>query len=128
MSRLPKGLRGWFIAHFVIDTVFAIPLLFFPRIFLSALGFTTIDPLAARLVGAALVGIGGASFIMRDKGRDAYESMLSLKLLWSSTAILAAAITLVERSAPLAASVGILLVFAAFFLVWAHYRQRIRQG
>jgi Pyruvate/2-oxoacid:ferredoxin oxidoreductase delta subunit len=48
---IPKGLRTWFIIHFVADYLSGIPLLFAPVWTMSLLGWTTIDPATSRLVG-----------------------------------------------------------------------------
>ena len=124
MSGISTSLRIWFLVHFVLDIAFAIPLLFFTGQFLTALGFQTGDPLPARLVGAALVGIGGASLAMHKKGVEAYRAMLTLKLLWSGSAILALAVALPQNQS---AAVWLLLtVFALFFFIWAYYFRRLR--
>ena len=59
---VPSSLRVWFVIHFVLDFIFAAPLLVAPKFMLTLFGWSTIDPLASRLVGAALMGIGGESF------------------------------------------------------------------
>ena len=71
---VPKSLRTWFVIHFVLDFIFAIPLILAPRAFLGLLGWTSIDPIAARLVGAALIGIGGESYLGRNAGLESLPS------------------------------------------------------
>jgi hypothetical protein len=122
---IPLTLRRWFVAHFAIDLAFALPLLVAPAAFLRALGWTTIDPLAARLVGAALLAIGVQSFLGRNEGLPAYRAMLNLKLLWSGSAIVALVISVGEGAPP--AAWAALSAFLAFFGVWFHYRVRMKQ-
>lgn len=116
VQSVPYSLRAWFILHFLVDMLFAVPLLFFPAPFLSFLGWGTIDPFAARLVGAALVGIGGMSWWMRNEGREAYSVMLRLKIVWSGAAMLAIVLSMIEHWS----IVELLLfaLFAGFFGVW----------
>ena len=63
MKRAPKSLQVWFIFHFVFDYLLGLPLLFAPGWLLSLFGWTVIDNFTARLIGAALIGIGGISLL-----------------------------------------------------------------
>jgi hypothetical protein len=124
-QEVPRALRGWFVAHFVADILFAVPLLVAPRFALSLFGWTVIDPLTTRLVGAALVGIGVESLLGRNAGRESYLTMLRLKVLWSLTANAAIAISIAE-GAPRAAWLfqGIFVVFSC---VWVYWSLRLRR-
>ena len=117
---IPKSLRRWFLIHFIVDVIFAIPLIFFPT---SFLGFFDIqaEVITARLVGAALVGIGGASFFSRNKGKESYDILLTLKILWSGAAIITLAWAITE-GAPLIIW-SILVVFVIFSGVWWYYKK-----
>lgn len=57
VNTVPTSLRRWFIVHFVADVVVAVPLLAVPTMFLRTLGWAAVDPIAARMVGAAFTGI-----------------------------------------------------------------------
>lgn len=116
---IPKSLRYWFLAHFFIDILFAIPLLLFPAWLLEGVGFETTNLLLARMVGAALIGIGGVSLIMRNKDTSAYIPMLQLKLLWSGTVIIALVLSFSETKTTI--QLVLLATFMAFFLIWLHY-------
>jgi hypothetical protein len=86
---VPASLRTWFRVHCAIDVVAALPLLLFPQRILGLLGWTAIDPVATRLCGAALLGIGGASVLVERYGLPGYRALLSLKVIWSVAAIFA---------------------------------------
>ena len=79
----PASLRTWFRVHCAIDLVAALPLLLFPQRILGLLGWTAIDPVATRLCGAALLGIGGASVLVDRHGLAGYRALLGLKVIWS---------------------------------------------
>jgi hypothetical protein len=117
---LPKGLKTWFIIHFIVDMIFAIPLMIFPHWFLTLLNVQISDPLLPRLVGAALIGIGGTSFILRNRGIESYQALLSVKIVWSLAAIIGIFFSMLQGSQP----VGwiILVIFGLFFTVWVRYR------
>jgi|SRR3989344_8876563 len=119
-KEVPNSLRTWFIIHFFIDILFAVPLMFFSVIFLSFLGFSIIDPLMPRLVAAALIGIGSVSFISRNKGIEVYSALLNLKIIWSLSAIFGILISL-DRNTPIFLFVA-LGIFALFSCIWVYYK------
>ena len=118
-STVPSSLKIWFIIHFAADYVFGIPLLFAPKWTLDVFGFQAAELLTARLVGAALIGIGGISFFAREKSADVYRSLLLLKILWSFAAIIGIVLTLIE-GAPKTTFI-FLMIFALFSGLWLHY-------
>ncbi|PKN69977.1 MAG: hypothetical protein CVU54_08070 [Deltaproteobacteria bacterium HGW-Deltaproteobacteria-12] len=117
---VPKPLRKLFILHFIIDFIFAIPLMFAPKAAMALLGWQDAEPVATRLVAAALMGIGGISFVARNADAEAYRHMLTMKLLWSSAAVLGLLLSIIE-GAPVAAY-GFLAVFVMFFGVWLYFQ------
>ncbi len=123
-TSVPKALRIWFVVHFVADMVFAIPLLLAPEWLLGLFGWEIIDPFTARLVGAALVGIGVESFLGRNAEVESFRTMLRLKILWSSAAVVGILITMIEGAPPLGWL--IFAIFAGFNLVWVYWFVRLR--
>ena len=87
-SHIPSALKKWFIAHFVIDILIAIPLFFAPVWFLGLLGWEQVDQVMVRIVAAAFFGIGIESLIGRNSGPEAFKGMLNLKIIWSAAATL----------------------------------------
>ncbi|MFN2235304.1 MAG: hypothetical protein ACK2U1_13840 [Anaerolineales bacterium] len=122
---VPQSLRFWFVIHFVVDFIFAIPLMIAPVWLLTLFGFETADPFMARLVGAALLGIGGESLLGWNGTIEAFRAMLNLKIIWSLAAVAAVILTLVIAGGPLIAY-AILLLFAAFGALWMYYRFLLR--
>ena len=122
---VPKSLRVWFVIHFVLDIAVAVPLLVATDFTLSLFGWTTIDPFAARLVAAALMGIGGESLLGRNASAETYRAMLNLKIIWSVAAIFGIILTLIFNDGPLMAYV-VLLLFAVFSGLWMYYRFLLR--
>lgn len=116
---LPPGLKTWFTIHFTVDMIFAIPLLFFPELIMPWFGWDFVDPVTSRLVGAALLGIGGESLFSRNASRDTFKALLRLKIIWATGAVIGLGLALVN-GAPLAAW-GFLLVFLIFLVVWISY-------
>lgn len=124
MTTVPSSLRTWFVVHFWVDILVAMPLFVAPRALQSALGWTTFDPVAPRLVAAALFGIGVESLLVRNGNAESFRSMLNLKIIWSAAAMVGLVVALAD-GAPKAAW-GLLLVFAAFNALWLRYRLLLR--
>jgi len=124
MKEVPNSLRMWFIVHFVVDIVIGIPLLLFPEIVMPLLGWTTVDPIASRVVGAALMGIGIESYLGRNGGVEVFRAMLNLKVIWSSSAILGIGLGL-WLGGPQAGWL-FMGIFVIFWVVWVYYSRRLR--
>jgi hypothetical protein len=120
---VPSSLRRWFVVHFVADVLVAVPLFVAPRASLELLGWTSVDPLATRLVAAALFGIGIESFIGRTADASAFRAMLNLKLIWSAAATLGILWSQLEGGPPLGWVA--LAIFAAFHALWLRYRLQL---
>jgi hypothetical protein len=123
---IPKSLRIWFVIHFILDMVFAIPLMIAPIFVLQAFGFEGVEVLTARVVAAALIGIGGMSLIMHKKGVEEYKNMLNLKLIWSAAASIGILWTILEGGQPVV-SWFLLGIFVVFFFVWFYYNKEINK-
>lgn len=81
--------------------------------------------LMARLVGAALLGIGGVSLLANQKGLESYNSLLSLKIIWSTAAIIAISFSIID-GAPNSVWL-ILFIFVVFSIVWLRYKVHLTQ-
>ena len=122
---ISPALRRWFVVHFVADLLFAIPLVLIPAATLRALGWTVVDPVTARLVGAALAGIGVESLLGRNGSVEVFRAMLSLKCIWSGAAVLGLGISIVQGAPPL--TWMFLMIFVAFAVLWNYYRWQLRR-
>jgi hypothetical protein len=123
---VPQALKTWFVIHFVTDMLFAIPLMLAPSWALGLFGWSSIDPYTARLVSAALFGIGVVSFLARDASLETYLTMLNLKVIWSLAAVTGISISLIQgaQGRPWFAWV-ILVIFGGFNLVWIFWCKRL---
>jgi hypothetical protein len=126
IEKVPNSLRTWFVIHFVADMLFGIPLLFFPRLLLPPLGWTTYDPLTSRLVGAALMGIGLELLLGRNASAETFHAMLNLKIIWASSAIFGIVAALFEGAPPV--TWAFLGIFVIFWVMWVYYRVNLRHS
>jgi hypothetical protein len=113
------------VAHAAACLVAAAALFFVPEVVLRRLGWTAVDPITARLAGAALLAIGGQSLLVRKAGVETYRTMLSFLVIWSLAAALGLFVG-VGEAAPDAAW-ALLSVFVVFAGVWVHHAIRFRQ-
>ncbi len=122
-TTIPLSLRRWFVVHFAIDVLIAVPLLLAPEWLLPRLGWLFVDPVTSRLVGAALMGIGLQSLLGRNAGVEVFRAMLNLKIIWSASATFGLGLGLLKGGPPVAGL--FLVVFVAFTGLWVYYRQRV---
>ena len=122
---VPWTLRTWFVVDAAVDVAAAVPLLVAPELVLHRLGWACVDPVSARLVGAALLAIGGQSFFGRDAGVETYRAMLRLKLIWSLAAAVALFVGIGAGAPP--AAWAFLSIFIGFAGVWLHHAIRFHQ-
>ena len=125
MNKVPKSLRIWFMIHFFADIIFAIPLIFAPKWILGILGAQTVDIFSARIIGAALFGIGTVSLIKNNGGIETYDALLTLKILWGWSA--AFGIIISYDYWPKFGAL-ILLTFIVFPSVWLYYKIALRKS
>ncbi len=125
---VPTALRKWFVVHFAADLLFAIPLMLFPDFTLRLFGWQVVDVIGARIVAAALFGIGIESYLGRNAGREAFIGMLNLKIIWSLAVIFGVSWSLLAgaQGSPMMGWVMV-VVFAAFNVLWVYWRRRLAQ-
>ncbi len=121
---LPQSLRIWFVIHFAVDIVFAIPLFFFPEVIMPMFGWRVVDPITTRLVGAALLSIGVESLLGRNASREVFKAMLNLKIIWAFGAVLGIGLG-IRAGGPSLAWI-FLMIFGIFLGVWVYYRYTLR--
>lgn len=125
IQEVPPSLRTWFLVHFFADLIFAIPLLLAPKWFLGMFGWSVVDPVASRLVAAALFGIGGTSLVMHKAGLESFQTMLTLKIIWSTVAIIGMLFS-IRQGAP-ASTWLFVAIFAGFSALWIRYKRALRE-
>jgi hypothetical protein len=85
-----------------------------------------VDPFTARLVAAALFGIGIESYLSRNASPDSYRSMLDLKIIWSTAAVVGMVLTVWQYpSFRIIPAFLFIAVFAVFNAVWTYWRIRL---
>lgn len=124
---VPQALRTAFVIHFWADVLFALPLFVAPEPVLTLVGWQSVDPFTTRLVAAALFGIGIESWLGRNGDASAFRTMLTLKVIWSATAVLGLAWSMLEgaQGRPLFGWV-VLGIFVVFHGLWLYWWRRMR--
>ncbi len=128
-AQVPQALRNWFVVHFIADIIFAIPLFFFPESFLGFMGWKTIDPITTPAVAAALFGIGIESLLSRNATADSFKTMLSLKVIWSLSAVIGLSIALIKGLyTNNIVGFSLLGTFVGFNILWSYWLIRLRKS
>jgi len=128
MKPVPKMLRLFFIIHFFVDISVAIPLFIWPEAVLSLIGRNCFDPFAARMIAAALFGIGIESLLSRNASAESYKSMLGLKIIWSSMAIAGMILTMIQYPGFRLLSTALFLaIFVVFNVIWTFWALRLKK-
>jgi len=125
-TKVPNALRTWFVIHFLIDVLFALPLFIAPVWALRLFGWQTIDPYTTRIAAAALFGIGIESYLGRNAGVESFRNMLTLKVIWSFAAVVGLALSLAQgaQGRPLFAWL-VLAIFVGFNILWVYWRRQL---
>ncbi len=77
--------------------------------------------MTARLVGAALMGIGTESWLSGNARVGEIRQILNLKVIWAFTATLAIAVCILQVVVPTTARL-FLFIFSGFLVLWTYYR------
>ncbi len=125
MKEVSQNLKKWFVAHFIIDLLFAVPLFLFPATFLGFVGWEYFDPVTARLVAAALFGIGLESYLGRNGNAEQFKGMLRLKIIWSGFATFGILITMFSIETKPLIGWFLAAVFLAFNTVWVYWWRKL---
>lgn len=84
--------------------------------------------MAARLVAAALFGIGIESLLARNAALSSFPALLDLKLIWSTAALVGLLVSILEGVHGVPWTLwGFVVIFGAFNLLWGWWRRRVSQ-
>lgn len=109
--------RKAFITHSIMDWFLGAVLLVVPSAALSIAGWPPIDPLAARLIGAALIGFGTATWIVRNGTLRDMRATAITALAWNMPAFVVLDIAAFHG---LRAAILPALILAVFCFLWIH--------
>jgi hypothetical protein len=121
---MSRALRTVFLVHAAVAVVFGVPLLIVPGRFLTWVGWAPIDPIAGRLVGAALLALGWGSY----RGWQAAERrdvrfLVEVEVAFTALACVGLARHLFVAHYPLFPWL-VFGLFLAFALVWGFFLVR----
>jgi len=123
---VPRALKNWFIVHFIADITFAVPLFILPEQFLTFMGWSAVDPITARMVAAALFGIGTESLLSRNSTIDSFKTMLDLKIIWSLFAVFGLLLGLINGLFNnIYIGLFLLITFILFNILWTYWKIKI---
>ena len=121
---IPRSLKIWLFADFVINFIFAAPSFIAPKQFAGILNLPLLDPLGARMIAAAIIAISGISLIYLNGDPLSLKTIIDIKIIWSFAAMMAVAVSLTENLS----MTGwiMLLVFFISFGIWIYYKVNLQ--
>jgi hypothetical protein len=123
-TAMSKALRTLFLVHVVTALVFGVPLIIVPGRFLELVDWAPIDPIAGRLLGAALLALGWSSFRgWQATAQPGVRVLVELEAVFTGLACVGLARHLFVGSYPVFPWL-VFAVFAIFFLAWAYFLVR----
>lgn len=124
VAAVPMALRRSLVLDAIVDGVLGLLLFIAPEPALRAFGWHAVDPIATRLLAAALFGMSGQTWLGRNGDVAEIRAGLNLKVIWTGVAMVGLAIA-VAAGSPALATVA-LIAFGAFFAQWIYWRIRLR--
>ncbi len=116
---MSTALKYTFILHALVATVFGLPLVLFPGLFLGWFGWAPVDPLLSRVLGAALLAHAWTSFrVLRGADSSALGMLLEMELIFVVLSAVGLLRHLLIANYPLMVWL-VLAFFLAFAVAWA---------
>lgn len=124
--RAPHWVNSALFLQGAIFLMIGFPLLFIPRPVLYGAGWVQPDALTARLLGSALISLGGGSLMVAQTGRKTVYYVLTFFLLFNVLALGSLFVSVLEydQQRPIGAMV-VAAVFTLFSLCWAYARGKL---
>lgn len=121
---MSKSLRYTFLIHAVVAVLMGLPLLVGPGRWLDLFGWAPIDPIMARLFGAALIALGWGSYRgWRAAARSDVEILIQVEAIFTVLCSLAILRHLVVGSWPWYVWV-MFIAFVLFAIAWIYHLLR----
>jgi hypothetical protein len=121
---MSKSLRYTFLVHAIVAVLFGLPLLLAPGRFLGIFDWLPIDPIMARLFGAALIALGWGSYRgWRAAVRSDVEILLQVEVIFTVLATVGILRHLVGGSWPWYVWM-IFIFFVVFAVAWIYHLVR----
>ena len=125
MDEISSPLRLTFLIHFFVGIIFGLIYLIFLEFYNTLVGWTYDDPIAGRVLGAALIGFGVASLLAwRETEWVKVKIIVQMEIVWLTIAVVAqfwAAFTLFPPIV-IWVNIGLMIVFLVAF-IWFYWRQ-----
>ncbi len=88
-KKIKPGLKYTFLAHFVVGLIFGLVYLLIPQTYGTMFGWPVPDPLAYRLLGAALLGFATSSILAyRETAWEKVIIVVRMEIVWLALGVL----------------------------------------
>jgi hypothetical protein len=118
------GLKTLFIVHFIVGLIFGLVLLLIPELLGTMSGQPILEPIAYRMVGAAIVGISCSSILAyKQKLWDNVKIIVQMEIIWTIFFVAVSIFGLVTAQLPPMDWVNVIIV-GGFGIAFAVYYTR----
>lgn len=115
---MSNGLKLTFLIHALVALVIGLPLLIAPGRFVDLVGWMPVEPILARILGAALLALGWGSFrVWQSADKELAAVLIQVEAVFAVLAGVGVLRHLLIANYPVTVWVA-LLVFAAFAIAW----------
>jgi hypothetical protein len=120
-KQFPLGLKKIFLIHFIVGAIFGLVLLFTPDMLGTMSGQPILEPIAYRMVGAAVLAFSASSWLAyREHLWDKVRIVVQMEILWCILFVLVSLYGLFSGQLPVMDWVNIIIIgaFGIFFTVF----------
>jgi hypothetical protein len=124
MKQISSGLKTTFLVHAIVGLIFGLVYLLIPAQFGAAVGWSMADPMAFRLVGAAVLTFALSSWLAyRAQVWDRVDIVVVMEIVWTVLGTLVTLWALLSGAIP---AIGWLnaVILAAFAVAFGYFYSR----
>jgi hypothetical protein len=120
-KEIKPGLKYTFLAHFIVGLIFGLVYLLIPQTYETMFKWPVADPLAYRLLGAALLGFATSSILAyRETAWEKVIIVVRMEIVWLALAVLVMLYAMLVAGMPAVGwlNTGLLAAFLVAFSVF----------
>ncbi len=83
-KQISRGLKITFLVHLIVGAIFGLIYLLIPEVWGNLIGWPVADPMADRLIGAAVLGFATSSWLAyRETAWEKVKIVVQMEIVWT---------------------------------------------